>query len=429
MLTQAVADEETRMTRRTARWPGLVAALLSVTLLASCAGDANPGGGTDEQGKTTLSWAMWSGGSEEQQAWLDAAAVVEREHPDIKIELQTSAFENYFTNLGTRIAGDAAPCLVSMQSLRLGTFEETMLPLDDYIAESELDAEEFDPNALQALQSDGKQMALPYDNGPILMLYNKDMFRAAGVAEPDADWTIDDFESKAAKLTRDRKYGYVAFPNSEPMLSMLATYNGASAVTSDRQLSLDTPEMVEAFDWYTGLVRDHHWSPEISGNTDFTSDQFLAGNAAMVATGPWDILNVDAQADFEVGLVALPAGPDGSKTLSAGSGFGIAKSCPVPDQAFKALQVLTGQEVLNDLAVQGRAYPARIAAQNAWYENAPAGSEAALTAALEGATPLVTTQNWTEVADGIGQYGGQAFNGEKRPGEVLGLLQREFEDR
>lgn len=394
--------------------------------LSSCSGDANAGGRTGPDGNTVLSWSMWSGSSEEQQAWVDAADAVHTAHPDITIELQTSAFEDYFTNLGTRIAGDAAPCLVSMQSLRLGTFSETMLPLDDLIADGSIDLADFDPNALAALQTEGTQMALPYDNGPILMLYNKDMFAAAGVAEPDPQWTIEEFEQAATQLTRDRKYGYIAFPNSEPMLSMLLTYNGARAVTEDRRLDLNNPAMIEAFEWYTGLVREKQIAPEISGNTDDTSDQFLAGNVAMTVTGPWDILNVNAQADFEVGLVRLPAGREGSHTLSAGSGFGIARSCPMPEEAFRAVQVLTGQRVLNSLAQQGRAFPARLAAQPAWYESAPAGSKPALTAALDTASPLVTTENWTEVADGIGQYGGQAFNGEKSPQVVLDQLQSEF---
>ncbi|SDT28781.1 ABC transporter substrate-binding protein [Microlunatus soli] len=403
--------------------------LAALTLpLASCGNDPAGGGHTDHHGRTTLSWLMWSGGSEEQQSWLDAAATVHRSRPDLTLELQTSSFDDYFTNLGTRIAGDGAPCLVSMQSLRLGTFDETMVPLDDLIADRGIALDDFDPNALKALQSDGRQMALPYDNGPLLILYNKDMFRAGRVAEPEPDWTISDFEQTAKRLTRGRKYGYAAFPNSEPMLSMLATYNGAGAVTADRRLSLTDEAMIEAFGWYTGLVRDQRVAPEISGNTDNSTDQFLAGNAAMVTTGPWDILNVNAEADFTVGLVRLPAGPHGSRTLSAGSGFGIARSCTVPEKAFEAVQILTGQAQLTALGAQGRAFPARLAAQHAWYESAPKGAKAALSSALETATPLVTTENWTEVADGIGQYGGQAFNGEQSPRAVLEQLQSDFGD-
>lgn len=404
----------------------LASFILASPFLASCAPERNPGGHTDASGETTVSWTMWSGGTEERRSWQEAAHTVESEHPTLTVDLQTSAFEDYFTNLGTRLAGDAAPCIVSMQSLRLGTFDEAMLPLDELIAKNDLDLTAFDDNALEALQSDGQQMALPYDNGPILMLYNKDMFEASGVPAPSAGWTIAEFEETARSLTQDAKFGYSAFPNSEPMLSMLLTYNGATAVTEKRQLTLDSPAMIEAFSWYTGLVHDLGVAPEISGNTDVAVDQFLAGNAAMVPTGPWEILNVNAQADFAVGLVPLPVGSNGPATLSAGSGFGISTSCPVVEEAFLAVASLTGSDTQEALASEGRAFPSRTAPQASWYANAPAGSEEALAAALESATPLITSDNWTQVADGIAQYGGQAFNGEKSPESVLHILQDEY---
>ena len=404
----------------------LAAATAAVTGLAACSPQSPPGGRTDSAGRTTVSWTMWSGGTEERTSWERAAATVTEEHPEIGVELQTTAFQDYFTNIGTRIAGDAAPCVLSMQSLRLGTFEEAMLPLDDLIAEHDLDLSAFDTTGLEALQSQGRQMALPYDNGPILMLYNRDALAAAEVPEPQAGWTIDEFEETIRALTSGGRFGYSAFPTGDTMLAMLLSFNGATAVTEDRRLTLDTPEMIEAFTWYTSLVHELGVAPEISGNTDVALDQFLAGNAAMTPTGPWAILNVNAQAAFEVGLVPLPVGTHGPATLSAGSGFGIAASCPVIEEAFLAVTSLTGPAVLEALAAEGRAFPSRTAPQSAWYANAPEGSEAALSAALETATPLVTTDNWSQVADGIAQYCGQAFNGEKSPGDVLALLQDEF---
>lgn len=415
------------VTRRGAFKAACSAALCGVVPLASCHAHSDSGGRTDARGNTTLSWSMWSGGSDEQRAWVKAAEAVHREHPRITVELQTSAFADYFTRLGTRIAGDEAPCLVSMQSLRLGTFAETMRPLDAMIAQSSINPADFDANALKALQSDGKQIALPYDNGPILILYNKDMFQKAGVREPTANWSMKDFERIAKELTHNHKFGYIARPTGQEMLSMLLSYNGARAVTQDGHLQLDSSAMVEAFTWYTSLVHGKRVAPQISGDTDDSTDQFIAGNVAMVATGPWDILSVNAQADFKVGLVRLPAGRNGSKTLSAGSGFGISGSCDIPDKAFEALQVLTGQKVLNFLAEQGRAFPARLAAQNAWHKSAPAGSKAALTSSLKTAKPMMTTSNWNDVETGIGQYGGQAFNGEESPRKVLSQLQHEFE--
>jgi len=406
----------------------LIAAGVTVTALAACgsndgSGSAS-GGSTDDSGNTTLQWSMWSGGTAEKDAWQAAADAVNAANPAITVDLETSSFDDYFTKMGTRIASGSAPCIVSLQSLRLGALQDGLLPLDDLISSTGFDTSDFVPAALEGLAADGQQYGIPYDNGPMLMLYNKDRFEEAGVDEPTSGWTQDDFVAAAKKLTTDGKYGFSAYPSDLVMFSHLLSMSGQQPVSQDGELQLDNADLQAAAQEYADLVATEKVAPELAGNdSTFPYNQFIAGTTAMVVDGPWDLLSIQSQSDFEIGAVELPAGPDGSKTLSAGSGFGISKTCSVPEQAFEAIQTITSTEQLSQLAADGRAFPSRVSAQDPWYDNAFDGAQQALEDASATAEPMRTTSNWSQVATDVIQYGVPAFNGSTTMKDVLDQVQ------
>ncbi len=406
----------------------LAVAGLAISALAACGNNDGSGGagggGTDDSGNTTVQWSMWSGGTAEKDAWQAAADAVHAADPKITVQLETSSFDDYFTKMGTRIASGSAPCIVSLQSLRLGTLQAGLLPLDDLIKSSGLDESDFVPASLQGLAADGKQYGIPYDNGPLLMLYNKDRFKAAGVAEPTSGWTMADFTAAAKKLTTGGKYGFSAYPSDLSMFPMTLSMSGQQPVAPDGSLQLDNADLQTAAQQYADLVGKDKVAPELSGNdTTYPYNQFIAGNTAMVVDGPWDLLSIQSQSDFALGAVELPAGPSGSKTLSAGSGFGISKTCKAPEQAFKAIQTITSTEQLSKLAADGRAFPARVSAQQPWYDNAFDGAKEALDAASKTAEPMRTTSKWTQVGTDLVQYGVPALNGTTTIKDVFGQIQ------
>ncbi|MFC9680259.1 ABC transporter substrate-binding protein [Streptomyces sp. NPDC056948] len=396
-----------------------VALALAGTLVMAC----GAGGG----GSKTLTWSMWASGGEEQQVWHELADRVSIEDPQITIKLETSSFDDYFDKLGTRLGSGDAPCIVSMQALNTTGYTQGMLPLDDLIAKNKFDVTDFDKSVMEGLSADGKQYALPYDVGPVILTYNKDMFRNAGVPEPRVGWTLAEFESTARKLTGDGKYGFVAAPQDVWMFSMVLTKTGAQPTDGAGELRLTTPAMTEGVQWYADLAAKKKVAPRLpAADPTFSDKEFLSGDVAMGTNGPWALLNLKNQARFRVGLTTIPAGPDGSRTYSSGSGFGISKSCPDPEGAFKAITLMTAKKQLEWLGGVGRAYPSRESAQHAWYENARlAGAREVLEAANAAAIPLRTTKNWERVNELLNQYGPNLFSGASSAKQVLEQVQRQ----
>ncbi|TMR94882.1 ABC transporter substrate-binding protein [Nonomuraea basaltis] len=404
-----------------------VAMVITTGLVSGCGGDDQGSGGSKAtNGAVTLTWSMWASGTEDRDAWQKVADDVAAEHPNIKITLETAPFNDYFTKLGTRLAGGSAPCIVSMQSLRTGGYTSGMRPLDDLIAKNALDVGDFDTSIMAGLASGGKQYALPYDLGSLVITYNKDLFKAADVPAPKVGWTMADFESAAKALTRDGKHGFVAYPTDLYMFPMLLSRTGAEPVDASGKLALTADPMVTAFQWYADLAAKDGVAPKVPGvDNNFPDTQFLNGSVAMSVNGPWSVLSLKQQAKFGVGLATIPAGPGGSKTYSAGSGFGISQSCPYPDEAFTAISVMTGAKVLGQLGELGRAYPARKSVQDKWYKNAFEGAKEVIDAANASAKPFRTTGNWDQVTKTLNQYGVQAFNGQATAADVLQQVQQQ----
>src|SRR4029079_3837240 len=74
----------------------------------------------------TLTWFMWSGSDAERAAWQKFAVMVTAKYPDIKVQLDTAAWPDYWTKLPTLAASNTLPDIVSLQSLRAPGFASLM---------------------------------------------------------------------------------------------------------------------------------------------------------------------------------------------------------------------------------------------------------------------------------------------------------------
>jgi multiple sugar transport system substrate-binding protein len=387
---------------------GLAAAVAAALVLTGCSSGSTGSGG---QTKDSLTWSMWIAGKEDKAAWQKVADTVKSED-GITLTIQGAPFENYFTKLSAQLSGGSAQCVVSMQSLRAANYTSSLLSLDDLAKKDGLNLSEYDSTALDGMKVDGKLYGLPYDTGPILMFYNKDLFKQAGVAEPKPGWTVDDFEASGAAL---KAKGITEFGSTVADLnleSMVYGYNGGRVISSSGKLDATNAKFADGLDWLASLVKKGY-ATQASSDSSTPGNDFAAGKVAMYTDGPWSLISQKAQVKFDLGVTTLPAGTSGPSTFAAGSGFGISKSCKYPDQAFKAIETMTSQKVLTSLAEQGRAFPGRTAAQASWYSSAGiTGAEDTLKAALAKSSPLPGNKQSDQLSQLFTQYALQAVNGQ-----------------
>ena len=121
-------------------------------------------------------------------------------------------------------------------------------------------------------------------------------------------------------------------------------------------------------------------------------------------------------------------GTGGGKTISAGSGFGISKTCKTPDKAFAAITSMTSEKVLTSLADQGRAFPARTASQPAWMKKATAVEqvEAAMASAQTNSVPAPGSEKAEQLQQLLSQYLPEVLNGKKDAAGVMENIQSQI---
>ncbi|WP_166319940.1 ABC transporter substrate-binding protein [Microbacterium excoecariae] len=391
---------------------GIAVAAVGALALTGC----SSGSGGSDGG---LVWSMWIGSTEDQAAW-ETVADAGAEGAGLDVTLQGAPFADYWTKLSTQLGTDAAPCIVSMQSLRVNQFVDGLLPLDDLMASGDFDAAAFDEGAMAALAYDDQQFAIPYDTGPLVMYYNRDALEAAGVSDPAPGWSVSDFEDAAAALADNDQVALATSVEDLYLEATLLSYNGTQLLSEDGTYNLSSPEAAEGVEWLAGLVADGYATRADGADATADDNAFTNGSAAMLVGGPWQLLDLNSKTDFEVGVATIPAGDAGQATYAAGSGFGISTTCDDPEAAFAAITAMTSADILGDLAEQGRAFPARTAEQQAWYDNSGVdGLQEPFDSALASAVPLPGSAQGDQFNQLLAQYGAQMVNGDRPAADVL----------
>ncbi len=198
---------------------------------------------------------------------------------------------------------------------------EAIIPLDELIAADEDGAayiEDFWPAFLMNSYYEGSIYSIPFQRSTIIMYYNKDAFRAAGL-DPDAPPTTwEELVDYGQKLTIRDANGNVTqwgvqISTNDPFtfspFAMQNSENGENLMTQDGKTALyDTEGNVEALQFLVDLSQKYEVMPEgVIVWADSTSN-FMAGTAAMLYMSSGSLTNVLNNTDFEVGTAFLPAG-------------------------------------------------------------------------------------------------------------------------
>jgi multiple sugar transport system substrate-binding protein len=376
-----------------------------------------------------LTFQFWIAGDADKKAWETVTAVAMSDHPGLKITVQGTPWPDYWTKIGNQLSNTGAPCIVGMQSLRLAAYADQLVPMDDLMTKYGVKAADFDKSIFDSMKHGGKQVALPYDFGPLIVYYNRNSFKAANIAEPKPGWTLDDFTKAATALTTGGKFGFTTASIDQEYLSWVLDLSGAEVLDSNGKLAVNSPAFVDGYKKYVDLMRSSIAPPVTVAGYDGYLNMLTAwtsGTAAMYVDGPWMVISNRDAVKFDMGMAPMPAGPGGSKHYTAGSGFGISKQCATPEAAFQAIVSMTSDKALTGLASVGRAYPARPAVADAWYTAAKIeGARETLDYANSHSVPWLTPPNWVQMADLFDRTGLQALTGELTPEAVLQTVQEQ----
>lgn len=227
---------------------------------------------------------------ERQQAIIDA---FEAANPNVEVELVVMD-ENLMDQLMTLNVAANTPPDVVLHPLQLTAKWYNQGLLDAEFATqiiNDLGVDTFSQGALDLLSvGEGQYAAIPSDGWGQMLLYRKDLFEAAGLEAPTSYDTI----LAAAEALHDPDNGFVGFLGASSASELytwqvfehIALANGATFVDADGNVLFDTPEMIEALEFYNDVMTnygplesDYYWLQ--------TRAEYLAGNGAMVIWSPF----------------------------------------------------------------------------------------------------------------------------------------------
>ena len=278
----------------------------SATQAASQSADTQPAAATEKAADpVTITYCNFnsSGGNEETLAKMVEA--FEASHPDIKVDVETIGYDDYFTQMQTRVAGGTAPDCYELNIENFAAYANKGL-----LAEiSGVDVSGLNDTALNAFCVNGKQYGLPESFSNVVLIYNKDLFDQAGVAYPTNDWTQDDVQAaaEAIRALGDDIYGIWQPITYNEFFKVVAQYGGALLNADKTQFTINSPENLKAAQTLVDRVLVSNVQPNAAqqgGMGDW--DMFMSGRLGMIPTGIWAFVTFTEGCDFAWDIAVEP---------------------------------------------------------------------------------------------------------------------------
>jgi multiple sugar transport system substrate-binding protein len=327
--------------------------LLLLATACSQGSATNPesdGGGDGDS--VTIRYFTFSAAPDHVEDLDKIVAAFEAENPDINVEVETAPYDQYFTKLQTAIAGDTAPDTFEVNYENFVTYADSgaLLALDDVAAaDDDYDPSVLAEDSLGAFARDGVQYGLPASFSAVVLFYNRDLFEAAGVDLPSADWTWEDERAAAQKLTDKTNgvFGDYQPPQFFEFYKALAQAGGSFFNEDGTASAFNGAEGLRAAEWLVGKVGTTMPTEEDGvGTPDFDTNLFRAGKLAMWHNGIWQFDGL-ADVPFEWDVVVEPGDAQKASAVFQ-NGAAASATTEHPEAAWKWLRFLTISDVTVD---------------------------------------------------------------------------------
>ncbi len=316
------------------------------------------------EGKTTITfWHSFV--SSTVPAFDTLVAAFEQEHPGIRISAQyVPTGDALVQKLITAVQSATAPDVSWIHSDFLQQLVEAdaIYPIAELSRGSDSlstgDLADFFPPLLRDARWKGTLYCLPMEATSLALLYNKEIFRTAGLDpdHPPATWA--ELRAMAERLTTaesenrsDARVGFVvpAFPASGPLGGWMVWQwypflfqAGGSVISADQsRVEFNNDAGVQALAFWKTLYNDLRLR-------SFTVDYevaFASKQLAMTLDGPWNIPRWKQITGLDWAVAPLPAGPAKRATIIAGEDLAVFRQSKHPREAWEFIRWMIRPDV------------------------------------------------------------------------------------
>jgi multiple sugar transport system substrate-binding protein len=300
---------------------GLLAVLTGAAVLAGCGTDSNSSGGGG--GAQTIQ--IWEGyTAAEAKAFAHLVAEYEAQHPGQKVSPLFVNNDDTLQKVLTAVRGGSPPDIAYLYGSWAPNVAQIpqVVNLTQVVKRPGVNWDDFWTGERAVATVNGKVIGIPAVVDNLAVVYNKTLFAKAGLQPPGPDWTWQEFQADAKKLTNPaiKQFGtaYVT-PGSEDTVwhwEALLWEAGGQLLTADsKKAAFDSAAGLASLNTLrTMAVTDK--SMYLDPSDSAYANLFNSGKIGMLVTGPWDL---SAFPNVHYGVQVMPSYPGtsgGHQTIS-----------------------------------------------------------------------------------------------------------------
>ncbi|MFF9779516.1 extracellular solute-binding protein [Streptomyces sp. NPDC013978] len=361
----------------------------SIALTATACGGSDSGDSAD--GPVTITWWDTSNATNEAPTYKALVKEFEAANKDIKVKYVNVPFDQAQNKFDTAAGATGAPDILRSEVGWTPAFAKKgfFLPLDG--TEALKDQDKFQPSLIKQAQFDGKTYGVPFVTDTLALVYNKELFEKAGIAEAPKSW--DDLK-KAAATIKDKTGvdGYWGSTQAYYAQSFLYGEGTDTVDVAHKKITVNSAEAKKAYGTWLDLFdgKGLHKADTTADAYAHIQDAFVNGKVASIVQGPWEITNFYKGSAFKdkanLGIATVPAGgagkagaPTGGHNLSVYAGSDKAHQ----EASLKFINFMTSAKSQETIALKNSTLPTRDDAYTAEVKADPgiAGYQTVLAAA------------------------------------------------
>ena len=249
--------------------------------------------------------------------------------------------------------GGGGPDLLQCDNIWVPQFAamDIIVPLTDYMGDS---VNDYFPGTIEAATYNDQVYGVPFAADSMVLFYNKDMFTAAGLDPNSPPTTWEEFRNAAIALRDNDMGGFGLLGGWGGSFEWLPWFwqNGGEIIGSDGKVAFNSPEGMEATEFFLNLLTVDKVVPE-AALTWKGWDELAAGFANQtvgMCQGMAVLYNGLQGLDvtFDWGVCVLPGRAEQANTLG-GSHWVVNKNSENADLAYAWIQFISAKEQALDI--------------------------------------------------------------------------------
>ncbi|MET7454011.1 extracellular solute-binding protein [Streptomyces sp. NPDC005574] len=342
-------------------------ALVASLALAATACGGNDSGSDKADGPVTITWWDTSNATNEAPTYQALVKEFEAANKDVKVKYVNVPFDQAQNKFDTAAGSKGAPDILRSEVGWTPAFAKKgfFLPLDG--TEALADQAKFQPSLIEQAKYEGKTYGVPLVTDTLALVYNKALFKKAGITEAPKTW--DELKADASKIdAKENVYGYWGSTQAYYAQTFLYGEGTDTVDAAAKKITVNSDAAKKGYGTWKSLFSGQglHKADTTADAYAHIQEAFVTGKVASIIQGPWEITNFYKGSAFKdkanLGIATVPAGstgkagaPTGGHNLSVYAGSDKAHQ----QASLKFLKFMTSAKSQETIALKNSTLPTR----------------------------------------------------------------------